>query len=97
MKDNPKIQEDNWWLTAQKFMNEKDFLTQLVEYKKDDISDSIMRKIKTTFIDNPEFKPSRVAQASYAAKGLCEWIIKLEAYDKCVKYIKPKRAALKNA
>ena len=26
-KDNPKQQEENWWFTAQKFMNEKDFLT----------------------------------------------------------------------
>ena len=25
-KDNPKVQEDNWWYTAQKFMVEKDFL-----------------------------------------------------------------------
>ena len=28
-KDNPKQLEDNWWYTAQKFMNEKDFLSQL--------------------------------------------------------------------
>eukprot|EP00354_Favella_ehrenbergii_P008555 CAMPEP_0170476586 /NCGR_PEP_ID=MMETSP0123-20130129/17952_1 /TAXON_ID=182087 /ORGANISM="Favella ehrenbergii, Strain Fehren 1" /LENGTH=77 /DNA_ID=CAMNT_0010747675 /DNA_START=167 /DNA_END=400 /DNA_ORIENTATION=- len=24
-KENPKVLEDNWWNTAQKFMNEKDF------------------------------------------------------------------------
>jgi len=26
-KDNPKSLEENWWYTAQKFMNEKDFLS----------------------------------------------------------------------
>ena len=40
-----------------------------------------MHKIQTTFLDDPEFKPSRVAQASVAAKGLCDWIIKLKQYD----------------
>ena len=26
-KDNPKQLEENWWYTAQKFMNEKDFMS----------------------------------------------------------------------
>ena len=37
MKDNPKQLEENWWLTAQKFMAEKSFLEQLLKYEKDDI------------------------------------------------------------
>lgn len=36
-KDNPKVLEDNWWYTAQKFMNEKDFLGNLQNIDKDNI------------------------------------------------------------
>ena len=53
-----------------------------------------MQKIKKTFLQDPQFKPSRVAKASEAAKGLCEWVLKMEQYDKIVNEIKPKKAAL---
>lgn len=56
-----------------------------------------MHKIKTQFLSNDNFIPNRVAHASFAAKGLCLWIIKLEEYDKINKDIQPKRLALKNA
>ena len=36
-----------------------------------------MHKIKSNFLDDPNFKPARVETASRAAKGLCEWIIRL--------------------
>ena len=52
-KDNPKIREENWWLTAQRFMNEKDFINQLKDYDKDHIPPQIMMKIEQTFINDP--------------------------------------------
>ena len=76
-KDNPKVFADDWWVTAQKFMNEKDFFQQLKEYDKDNIDPAVMHKVKNEFLDNAEFKPQRIAAASKAAKGLCEWIIRL--------------------
>jgi dynein heavy chain len=84
-KDNPKIIEDNWWFTAQRFMSDKNFLEAVIE------------KIRNQFLNDPEFKPSRVAQASKAAKGLCEWIIKLEQYHTLVVYIRPKKQALQDS
>ena len=45
-KDNPKEIEDNWWHTAQKFMSEKNFLQGLLDFDKDHIPDSVMRKIR---------------------------------------------------
>lgn len=36
-KENPKQLEENWWYTAQKFMNEKDFMFQLQNIDKDNI------------------------------------------------------------
>jgi hypothetical protein len=36
-KDNPKMMEENWWFTAQKMMNEKNFLEDLLNFDKDNI------------------------------------------------------------
>ena len=93
-KDNPKIIEDNWWFTAQRFMSEKSFLDELLNIDKDNIPEAVIEKIRNQFLNDPEFKPSRVAQASKAAKGLCDWIIKLEQYHTLVVYIRPKKQAL---
>ena len=54
-KADPKVTEDNWWYTAQKFMGEKDFLMQLKEFNKDNIPPQIMMKIEQTFISDPQF------------------------------------------
>jgi dynein heavy chain len=78
-------------------MNEKDFLGNLQNIDKDNIPAQIMARVKKEFINNDNFKPNRVAQASFAAKGLCEWIIKLKEYDEINRAIQPKRLALKNA
>jgi dynein heavy chain len=93
-KDNPKVMEDNWWFTAQKMMNEKNFLEDLLNFEKDTIPEHVIEKIRGQFLNDPEFKPSRVSKASAAAKGLCEWVIKLEQYHSLVVYIRPKKQAL---
>ena len=96
-KDNPKQLEDNWWLTATKFMNERDFIATLKSFDKDNIPEHVIKKIVKDFRDDPNFQPSRVKQASAAAKGLCEWIIKLKQYDEIARFIKPKQLALEHA
>lgn len=78
-------------------MNEKDFLQQLLSFKKDDIPEQVITRIRKEFLSDPDFKPGRVRKASFAAKGLCEWIIKLEQYDKIAKLVAPKKAAAKAA
>jgi dynein heavy chain len=96
-KENPKELEDNWWYTAQKFMAEKDFLPDLIDFDKDNIPVAAMRKIREKFIPDPDFKPERVEKASFAAKGLCLWVRALDKYDKVVKMVAPKRARAKEA
>lgn len=72
-------------------MNEKNFLGSLIAYNKDHIPEKVMREIRNKFIDDQDFKPSRVEKASFAAKGLCLWIRALDQYDKVVKMVQPKR------
>ena len=56
-----------------------------------------MDKIKREFLANEKFKPATVKYASFAAKGLCDWVIRLQQYDKIVQDIKPKKIAAENA
>ncbi len=56
-----------------------------------------MDKIKRQFLSNDNFKPAAVKYASFAAKGLCDWVIRLQQYDKIVQDIKPKKIAAENA
>jgi dynein heavy chain len=37
------------------------------------------------------FNPKRVEKASSAAKGICEWLLALDEYDKVLKLIRPKQ------
>ena len=54
-KENPKELEENWWYTAQKFMAEKNFLQGLLDFDRDSIPDSVMRKIREQFLPDPDF------------------------------------------
>lgn len=44
-----------------------------------------MNKIRSEYMINPDFDPSKVAKASSAAEGLCKWIIAMEDYDRNAK------------
>jgi dynein heavy chain len=91
-KEDPQVLEDNWWLTAQRFMSEKNFLQGLLDFDKDHIPEAVMRKIRQQFMTDADFRPERVAQASFAAKGLCQWVRALDQYDQVLKMVGPKRA-----
>lgn len=95
--ENPKELEDNWWYTAQKFMAEKNFLQGLREFDRDRIPEAVMRKIREQFLPDPDFKPARVEKASFAAKGLCQWVRALDQYDCVVKMVAPKRERAQEA
>lgn len=44
-----------------------------------------MHKIRSEYMTNPDFDPSKVAKASSAAEGLCKWITAMEVYDRVAK------------
>jgi len=50
-----------------------------------------MAKVRANYISLTEvFNAKRVEKASSAAKGLCEWILALDEYNKILKMIIPK-------
>lgn len=56
-----------------------------------------MAKIRKDFITNPDFDPTKVANASSAAEGLCKWVLAMEIYDRVAKVVAPKKERMKVA
>ncbi len=48
-----------------------------------------MLKIRSEYMTNPDFDPTKVAKASSAAEGLCRWITAMEVYDRIAKVDRP--------
>ncbi|KAJ3020398.1 UNVERIFIED_CONTAM: Dynein heavy chain 7, axonemal [Siphonaria sp. JEL0065] len=87
----------DYWKSSLKMLNDAKFLDSLKTFDKDDIPAAIIKKIRTTYMPNPEFKPEKVRNASSAAEGLCTWILAMESYDKVAKVVAPKQIALAHA
>ena len=67
------------WTEAKKHLGDMNFLTQLQEYDKDNMSDKLLQKIDKYMAD-PEFLPEKVGKVSNAAKGLCSWVRAMHLY-----------------
>ncbi|KAK5669543.1 hypothetical protein QVD99_003934 [Batrachochytrium dendrobatidis] len=87
----------DYWKPSLKMLGDPQFLNSLKSFDKDDIPPHVIKKIRQTFIPNPEFKPEKVRNASSAAEGLCSWIGAMEAYDRVAKIVAPKQEALAKA
>ena len=88
---------DDYWENSKKYvLGDTKLLDKLQKYDKDNIPKEIIAKV-SPYIDNPEFDPDKIANASGACKGLCLWVRALHTYDRVAKVVKPKQEALKIA
>ncbi|XP_045146064.1 dynein axonemal heavy chain 12 [Echinops telfairi] len=87
----------DYWGPSKKVLGDMNFLRDLREYDKDNIPVSVMQKIRSEYLTNPEFDPPKIAKASSAAEGLCKWIMAMEVYDRVAKVVAPKKARLTEA
>ncbi|KAJ3217583.1 Dynein heavy chain 7, axonemal [Dinochytrium kinnereticum] len=89
---------EDYWGPSKTLMSDMKFLDSLRAYDKDNIHPNIMKVIRSAkYIDNPEFDPDKIKNASSAAEGLCKWVRAMECYDRVAKVIAPKRVALEKA
>jgi dynein heavy chain len=88
---------EDYWGPSKTLLGDMKFLELLKNYDKDNISPNIMKLIRGRYIDNPEFDPDKIKNASSAAEGLCRWVRALESYDRVAKIVAPKKEALKRA
>lgn len=75
----------DYWKPSVALLNDKDFLSNLKTYDKDNINPKIIARIRKEYTSNPEFTPERAANASAAAEGLCKWVTAMDKYDNVAK------------
>nr|XP_054751474.1 dynein axonemal heavy chain 6-like isoform X1 [Lytechinus pictus]XP_054751475.1 dynein axonemal heavy chain 6-like isoform X1 [Lytechinus pictus] len=84
------------WPTAKGLLGDPTFLKKLMEYDKENIADSLLRKLKK-YIENPKFVPEVVEKTSKACKSMCMWVRAMDLYAKVFKTVEPKKQKLAEA
>jgi dynein heavy chain, axonemal len=89
--------EPDYWETAKKsLLNNPKLLQDLKNYEKDNIDPNIIANIEK-IINSPDFQPKKIEKSNLAAYSLSMWVRAMHNYDKVMKEIKPKQAALAEA
>ncbi len=81
------------WGSAKIVLGDSNFLKKLYDYDKDNVSDSILGKLKK-YIDNPKFTPDQVEKVSKACKSLCMGVCAINTYSFVFRTVKPKKERL---
>ncbi|XP_008197222.2 dynein axonemal heavy chain 3 [Tribolium castaneum] len=88
---------EDYWGPSVKLLGDMKFLESLKTYDKDNIPASVMKKIRDRYMPDREFNPERIKTVSTACEGLCKWVRAMEVYDRVIKIVAPKKAALAEA
>ncbi|KAM7067437.1 dynein axonemal heavy chain 9 [Molossus nigricans] len=92
-----KVPKDRSWKAAKVSMAKVDaFLDSLVHFDKEDIHENCLKAIRP-YLQDPAFSPEFVATKSYAAAGLCSWVINIVKFYEVFCDVEPKRQALRRA
>ncbi|KAJ3246267.1 Dynein heavy chain 7, axonemal [Chytriomyces hyalinus] len=93
---------EDYWGPSKTLMSDMKFLDSLKAFGKDNINVNIMKQIRPKYMENPEFDPEKIKNATSATEGLCRWaesdlaaaMAKLN--DKCavLKQVEDRMAAL---
>ncbi|CAG9332270.1 unnamed protein product [Blepharisma stoltei] len=96
-KANGFGKEPDYWETAKKnLLNRPRLMDDLQNYDKDHMDPVIVATIEKIIV-NPEFQQDKIKRASLAAYGLSMWVRAMFKYDKVMKEIRPRQAALAEA
>ncbi|EMP26627.1 Dynein heavy chain 11, axonemal [Chelonia mydas] len=95
---NGKVPKDRSWKAAKVFMGKvDDFLQALISYDKEHIPKNCLKVVKEYYLKDPEFNPNLVRTKSFAAAGLCAWVINIVKFYEVYCEVEPKRHALAQA
>jgi dynein heavy chain, axonemal len=72
------------------------FMDQMIKYDKDNIKDSVIKKI-APFMEDPDFTPDAIKKASVACTAICMWAHAMNTYHYVALGVAPKKAKLKEA
>ncbi|EDO27355.1 predicted protein, partial [Nematostella vectensis] len=79
------------WPSAKTMLGDAGFLKKLMDYDKDKIPDSTLRKLKK-YIDNPKFVVEVVEKVSKACRSMVMWVRAMDLYARVYRTVEPKRA-----
>eukprot|EP01035_Chromulina_nebulosa_P017366 gene17366-22914_t len=88
------LNEKENWDSAKKLLSNSNFMDRLIMYDKDNIPDPILKKLRKSYIDEPEMQPENIMKVSKAGLGLCLWARAMNVYADVAKEVAPKKARL---
>lgn len=88
---------EDFWTPSKRILADMKFLESLINFDKDNIQPRVIQKLQERVLTNEEFDPERIKSVSSACEGMCKWILAIIDYDKVIKVVAPKRAALAEA
>uniref|UniRef100_A0A4X2M213 AAA+ ATPase domain-containing protein n=1 Tax=Vombatus ursinus TaxID=29139 RepID=A0A4X2M213_VOMUR len=90
-----RVPKDRSWKAAKVFMGKvDDFLQALINYDKEHIPENCLRVVNEQYLKDPEFNPNLIRTKSFAAAGLCAWVINIVRFYEVYCDVEPKRQAL---
>jgi len=84
------------WDEAKKLLGRMDFLQSLYDYKKDEVSNQMLSRLKER-LENPKFNLEKVRSVSKAATTIAVWVTAIDKYAKIKRKIAPKEKVLREA
>ncbi|XP_029686913.1 dynein axonemal heavy chain 9 isoform X2 [Takifugu rubripes] len=97
MAPGGRIPKDRSWKAAKVMMAKVDaFLDALINFDKENIPETCLKAIQP-YLQDPEFQPDLVGSKSYAAAGLCSWVLNIVKFYEVYCKVEPKRQALNKA
>uniref|UniRef100_A0A669PYI5 Dynein axonemal heavy chain 9 n=1 Tax=Phasianus colchicus TaxID=9054 RepID=A0A669PYI5_PHACC len=97
MAPGGKIPKDRSWKAARATMARVDgFLDSLIKFDKENIHENCLKALQP-YLEDPMFKPEFVTTKSYAAAGLCSWVVNIVRFHEVYCDVEPKRQALSRA
>lgn len=88
---------EDYWVASKKVLQDLRFFDSLIHFDKDNIPPRIIQKLQERILTNEQFDGDKVLAASQTAHGLFKWINAMVDYEKVIKVVAPKRAALEEA
>jgi dynein heavy chain len=82
------------WDNAKKVMSRSDFMDSLVNFDKDNIAETKLKKLRKQYINVDEMNPDVVAKVSKAGLGLCLWARAMDVYADVAQEVGPKKERL---
>ncbi|KAM4675882.1 dynein axonemal heavy chain 2 [Discoglossus pictus] len=84
------------WAEAKRQLGESNFIKQLINFDKDNISERVLKKIGQ-YCAQPDFQPDIIGRVSLAARSLCMWVRAMEVYGRIYRVVEPKRMRMNAA